>query len=157
MRTQLSIYQLAMISYCADECRRQKSGELSVFWMINAYQRLAAFHDSDAVKSSLTAELIEELYTLVEPKINKRGFRVTNVILDGNVIGWQNILRQMDNLLTAQNELSPLEFYREFEEIHAGSDGTGRVGSLLFNYLVGSLEVPVAPPDVFGIDTDIGA
>ena len=151
MRTLLSLSQIGVVAYCADECRRQKSGELSVWWMINAYQHLANFRTADATKPKLTAALVEELYSEVEPRVNKGGFRLTNVVVGGKVIGWQHIRQQMDNLIAAQDDLSPVEFYREFEEIHAGSDGNGRVGSLLFNYLQDTLAKPVAPPDVFGV------
>ena len=154
MRTLLSLSQIGVVAYCADECRRQKSGELSVWWMINAYQHLATFHSertTDATKPKLTAALVEELYSEVEPQVNKGGFRLTNVVVGGKVIGWQHIRQQMANLIAAQDDLSPTEFYREFEEIHAGSDGNGRVGSLLFNYLQDTLATPVAPPDVFAV------
>ena len=151
MRTLLSLSQIGVVAYCADECRRQKSGELSVWWMINAYQHLSNFRTADATRPSLTAALVEELYREVEPRVNKGGFRLTNVVVGGKAIGWQHIRQQMDNLIAAQDVLSPVEFYREFEEIHAGSDGNGRVGSLLFNYLQDTLAKPVAPPDVFAL------
>ena len=151
--TLLSLSQRGVIAYCADECSRQKSGEMSVYWMVNAYQRLGEFATAgtttDQVRPDLTAAIVEELYSLVEPVVNKGGFRLTNVVVGGKAIGWENIRRQMDNLLAAQHDLEPVEFYTEFEEIHAGSDGNGRVGSLLFNYLSGTLHHPVAPPDVF--------
>lgn len=152
MRTLLNLSQMGVIAYCAEECHRQESGELSVFWMINAYRHLAEVRTdcSEAERPHITSTLVEELYALVEPVKNKGGFRQTNVVVAGKAIGWENIPRQMENLLAAQNELSPVEFYREFEEIHAGADGNGRVGSLLFNYLQGTLAKPVAPPDVFG-------
>jgi Fic family protein len=92
---------------------------------------------------------VENLYALVEPKKNRNGFRVTNVVVAGKVIPWENIRRQMEQLLAVQNDLTPVEFYKEFEEIHAGADGNGRVGSLLFNYLSNTMTYPAAPPDVF--------
>ena len=51
MRTLLSLSQIGVVAYCADECRRQKSGELSVWWMLNAYQHLANFRTADATRS----------------------------------------------------------------------------------------------------------
>ena len=43
----------------------------------------------------------------------------------------------------------PLEFYREFEQIHPFVDGNGRTGKVLLNWLNGSLENPVFPPSDF--------
>lgn len=152
--TLLSLSQMGVVAYCADECRRQESGEMSVLWMLKAYQHLAEqadFATASGARLVLTSALIEELYALVEPEKNKRGYRQTNVVVAGKPIGWENIPRQMDSLVSAQTELSPVEFYTEFELIHAGADGNGRVGSLLYNFLSGSLGTPVAPPDVFNV------
>ncbi|MFA6211342.1 MAG: Fic family protein [Candidatus Obscuribacterales bacterium] len=158
MRTLLSLSQIGVVAYCADECRRQQSGEMSVWWMINAYQHLAEFRgeESEGCKPQLTIALVEELYSLVEPRVNKGGFRLTNVVVGGKVIGWQHIRQQLSNLLAAQDDLTAVEFYREFEEIHAGADGNGRVGSLLFNYRQDTLAAPVAPPDVFAVQIAAG-
>lgn len=150
--TLLSLSQMGVVAYCADECRRQESGEMSVLWMLKAYQQLAeqvGLATARGDKFVLTSAFVEELYALVEPEKNKSGFRQTNVVVAGCAIGWDNIPRQMESLLSAQAELSPVEFYTEFELIHAGADGNGRVGSLLFNFLSGTLAAPVAPPDVF--------
>jgi hypothetical protein len=148
-KNNFSLTQMGIVIYCAEECVRQQSGEASVAWMLNAYRRLADHRGDGCDRPLITAELVQELYSLVEPVKNKSGFRQTNVVVGGKAIGWENIPRQMDSLLSAQRELTPIEFYREFEEIHAGADGNGRVGSLLFNYLRDSLEGPVAPPDIF--------
>ena len=144
----LTMSQLGVISYCAQECRRQESGELSVYWMVNAYQYLAE-QTLAPRRLPITMQDVETLYALVEPKKNRNGFRVTNVVVADKVIPWENIRRQMEQLLAAQNDLTPVEFYKEFEEIHAGADGNGRVGSLLFNYLSNTMTYPAAPPDVF--------
>lgn len=144
----LTLSQLGVIGYCAEECRRQESGELSVYWMVNAYQYLAE-QTLAPRRLAITIQDVENLYALVEPKKNRNGFRVTNVVVAGKVIPWENIRRQMEQLLAVQNDLTPVEFYKEFEEIHAGADGNGRVGSLLFNYLSNTMTYPTAPPDVF--------
>lgn len=155
--TLLSLSQMGVVAYCADECRRQESGEMSVLWMLKAYQQLAeqvSLATASGDRFTLTSAFVEELYALVEPEKNKRGFRQTNVVVAGKPIGWENIPRQMESLLSAQAELSPVEFYTEFELIHAGADGNGRVGSLLYNFLSGTLTTPVAPPDVFNVSKE---
>lgn len=140
-------YELAIITFCAEECARQKSGELSVAWMVNAYKWAEARF---AVDNTITRDDVLELLALIEPEKNANGFRRTNVTVNGEVIGWQNIDRQIDNLLEAQDRLTPTDFYTELEKIHPAIDGNGRLGAILFNVKNGLLYRPVAAPDVFG-------
>lgn len=41
-------------------------------------------------------------------------------------------------------------FYFEYEQIHPFSDGNGRTGKILYNYLLDSMDDPVLPPNFFG-------
>ena len=59
------------------------------------------------------------------------------------------IIRALINLVNAI-DIEPIPFYKEFEEIHPFIDGNGRVGSILYNWMMGTLHTPTAPPDVFG-------
>ena len=70
----LTMSQLGVISYCAQECRRQESGELSVYWMVNAYQYLAEQTFAPR-RLPITIQDVENLYAMVEPKKNRNGFR----------------------------------------------------------------------------------
>src|SRR5262245_3058682 len=95
-------YMLAIITFCAEECRRQGSGEESVAWMVNAYNyALERF----AIDKTITDEDILTLAKMIEPKKNAGGYRKVNVTVRGQVIPWQNIQRQMDNLLEAQDRI----------------------------------------------------
>jgi fido (protein-threonine AMPylation protein) len=41
-------------------------------------------------------------------------------------------------------------FYFEFEQIHPFKDGNGRTGKILYNYLCGTLDDPIMPPNFWG-------
>lgn len=138
--------ELFVLAFLADECRRQESGPLSVYWMATAYNYAV---DRKAEGGPLSADDVVSLLRLVEPEVNARGFRCVPVTFgNGNRIGFENIERQIHNLVGAQDVLEPLEFYIEFEKIHPGADGNGRVGAILFNFLQASLGRPVTPPEV---------
>jgi hypothetical protein len=139
-------YQLAIVLFCAEECTRQKSGETSVAWMVKAYDYAC---ERFAVDNTVTVEDVLTLAAMIEPEQNANGFRKVPVTVGGDVIAWENIERQIANLLEAQDRLTPTELYTELEKIHPLLDGNGRLGAILFNVKSGTLYVPVAAPDVF--------
>lgn len=167
------IADLDIIEFCAQECERQHSGELSVFDMVNAWYFAQDYYEATDDPDPLTLDLIEEIGQLVEPVDNKNGFRrvpvyvfkgqfdyvekapwervesllgfVVNAYYEGNLFG-----RGLPQHPLATSAVS--QFYYEFEEIHPFVDGNGRVGKILFNYLNGTLHKPVMPPNFWGIN-----
>lgn len=60
---------------------------------------------------------------------------------------WAGTYRaEPDSLVKSPEDM----FYKMYEEIHPFSDGNGRTGKILYNYLCGTLENPIWPPNFFG-------
>ena len=85
----------------------------------------------------------------IEP-CNAEGFRKVAVRVGRRIPPeYHEVPHLVKALLTQQNTLEPLEFYREFELIHPFEDGNGRVGKILLNWSNRTLLTPVFPPDDF--------
>jgi hypothetical protein len=155
---------LGIIRYCAEECARQHSGELSVYNMCNAWDYMQSVHDTDPV--FLDIGLIEHIGILVEPIKNDRGIRRIPIYV-GNQwemvekAPWERVRELLTLLLTSYYDgtLQPVgtksktredQFYYEYENIHPFVDGNGRSGKILYNYLCNSLDVPHLPPNFWG-------
>lgn len=140
---------LEVVKFCAAECRLQQSGEMSVYQMIAAWDM--AQHWSFPTNSVvLNSSYLQSLGKIVEPDVNCNGFRRTNVMIGGDLIGWENIDHQISSLLRAwiaELAMTPEEFYQEFEAIHPFQDGNGRVGQILYNSLNGTMDHPTLAPE----------
>lgn len=171
-----SITQARVIEYCAEQYKRQHSGEMSVYDMVNAWEYATKIFRS--VPNHLDTSLIQVIGKLVEPDDNRNGFRTIPMgVTDGmggwiEKANWEQVPRLLEHLLASyyagymtpvrsedENQDSyahPLsvtaedEFYFNFEEIHPFVDGNGRTGKILYNYLLGTLDNPVMPPPNFG-------
>lgn len=138
--------QLGIVRFCAQECKRQNSGPLSVYWMVTAYQYAVARHEE--LKGVIPEGDVIELLRLIEPDQNAHGYRHVPVTLGQKVIGWEHIEQRMRRLIQFQDHLDPLEFYIELEETHPAVDGNGRLGAILINWKRGTLLKPTKAPKV---------
>ena len=165
--------QLKVIKFCAEECRRQHSGEESVYDMVNAwnfasqtYQIMGPVDDHLDLRA-LTLPFIEEIGRTVEPHDNRKGFRRIPIFV-GNLYSSEEKMRPefierallalieayYDNRLDPQHHMAITpedQFYYEYENIHPFRDGNGRSGKVIYNYLRGTLNDPVLPPNYWNI------
>jgi hypothetical protein len=147
---------LSVVLYCAEEVDRQGDSPKNVAGMVTAWDLAMRYFDMDR---PLDIGLIEQFGKLVAPKKNAMGFRdgegfivntATNEIVKRNPA--PALIRSlMQDLIDGIGDMEPVDAYFRFEDIHPFSDGNGRVGKIILNWLNGSLGDPVMPPNKFGI------
>jgi Fic family protein len=100
---------------------------------------------------SLSVESIEELGKMVEREKNERGYRRIEVRVGGRICPPSaDVPVLMRFFVRYVAQYAPaLEAYRTFQLIHPFTDGNGRVGKIVYNWLLGALAAPRLPQDLF--------
>ncbi len=148
MAERFSDEQMGVIAWAAKECARQHSDEVSVLWMVRGWNLAMERFRAGCDPTELD---ILALGAIVEPRHNIKGYRQVGVRVGSDVkLDWRKVPRAMINLRHAMATLSPDEWFREYEDIHPFRDGNGRTGSILYNWLNGTLGEPWEPPECWG-------
>lgn len=158
---QFEIPESPVVLYIAEEVRRQghdlltRDGIERVAWMLDAWlvaMTLAAEDKAREKPWGIAWFQIAELGKRVEAIKNVGGFRDCEVRVDSHRCpAASRVPYLLNELLEQQTKLTPLEFYKAFEEVHPFVDGNGRTGKILLNWLNGTLLDPIFPPaDLWG-------
>jgi hypothetical protein len=146
-----AVISLGVLEYIACEVHRQGDSPLHVLFMAQAWER--AMQDK-ILDLPVTPELIESWAKLVEPVVNADGFR-TGPVWIGNhqaplAIEVRPRMADLCRDIAAGKRTADVTYY-EFQKIHGFRDGNGRVGKILFCYLLNCLDAPIMPSNWFGI------
>lgn len=144
--------QLGIVKFCAEEITRQRDTNLAVYDLVVAWNEAIEMRQNvepvepDDLLNGLQLAHIERLAFYAKPHLNAGGYRKFNVVIgDSHPPNWRDVPRLMTQLIK-QRHLSPLEFYKEYEEIHPFADGNGRTGKIFYNWINGTLLTPQLPP-----------
>lgn len=146
---------MTVIEYVTEEVRRQGhdtevlDGIERVGWMLDGWRSALLWN---ATKDKPDVFDAIDLGQRVEPVKNAGGIRQCGVRVGMRTCPHPKDLTDLlKRLWQHRDAMTPMEFYKEFEEIHPFVDGNGRTGKILLNWLNGTLLDPIFPPaDLFG-------
>lgn len=140
---------------CAEVIRqgfniRTPKGFARVAWMLNAWE-YAIVQSTAADKPSLSN--IRHLGYIIEPELNwnerrwRNGFVRIGEHIAPKPTELSNLMLRWEEQL---DDRTPDEAYIEFQQIHPFTDGNGRVGKIIHNWLSRTLCTPILIKDYFG-------
>lgn len=141
----MALITMEVAYWAAAECRRQRSGEISVAWMLEGWLYAHRHRNHAPQMRDILA-----LGSIVEPRTNRAGRRRDEVYVGGErMLPWEKVQVTLERLLDAWDDLGPVDWFRGYEEIHPFADGNGRTGAILLNWHQHTLRTPIDAPDLW--------
>lgn len=140
----------AIAAAAATECIRQNVDQYALINLLTAHAHAYRLrHLTPTVESILT------LGALVEPEVNRNGYRPGPAsFADLTVaVAAREVPDAVERLVLFGLPGDTDDFVHHFLDVHPFKDGNGRVAWVLYAWLTGTLHEPLALPDYYGIDS----
>lgn len=143
-----AIFTAQEVRWAVLECVRQQVGPIEVENLLLALDCAKTLKETRKLPSLSD---IKTIAGIIEPK-KAENYRTTPVVFNQGepALKAEHIERQMKLLFNSINEMPIDDFVMRFLVIHPYVDGNGRTASILYNWLIDTLEHPIPLPYYFG-------